>query len=86
MALGAASMAALVGASTYLAVGLLMARPWQLSRALVCGLLVTALHLLLLGLGWVIEGSLLAYAVVIVSSACVAAAMLQADFSRRGGG
>ena len=86
MAFGAASMAVLVGASTYLGVGLLMARPWHLSRALVCGVLVAALHLLLLGLGWVIEGSLLAYAAVIVSSACVAAAMLQADFSRSGGG
>jgi hypothetical protein len=86
MALGAASMAVLVGAGTYLGVGLLMARPWQLTRALVCGVLVAALHLLLLGLGWVIEGSLLAYAAMIVSSACIAAAMLQGDFSKRGGG
>ena len=76
MLCGAALIPASLGALSYALLALMCRTRPRLSQAVLVGLAVGLLHLVLLGLGWVVEGSLLAYCVNIAASGLCAAAFV----------
>ena len=76
MLFGAALIPAALGALSYAVLALGCRTRPRLPKAALVGIAVASLHLVLLGLGWVVEGSLRAYSTNIVASGLGAAAFV----------